>query len=126
ALSGLAVQYPRPRLVWTDSSDETIRIATGMERPAFLDLIRNMERDPEHGRHVLHVSRKRRGVEVDTFVAFLTARYAGKPVPAPAGATPADDADALQAELERDLGIEDVPAPAKSRPRRTGKKGATR
>lgn len=77
AFAGL-VQAPQPRLVWSDSDDATIAMATGMVRTSFVDLLRIMDRDPEHGRHVLHVSRKRRGVEVDAFVAFLRARYGAR------------------------------------------------
>jgi hypothetical protein len=102
ALSGL-VQAPLPRLVWSDSDDTTIATATGMVRSSFLDLLRAMDRDPDHGHHVLHVTRKRRGVEVEAFVTFLRARYSGK---GPArDSAPADDAEEHTDGVDRVLAL---------------------
>jgi hypothetical protein len=92
AIGTVTMTAPPLRLVWSDSDDATIAIATGMVRAAFVDLLRVM--DPEHGRHVLQVSRKRRGVEVDAFVAFLRARYAARHealAAAPVGARDPED-----------------------------------
>jgi hypothetical protein len=78
-LAGMTVHAAPPRMVWIDSDEATIAAATGMRPPVFLEVLKLMEADPEHRRHVLKVSRKRRGVEVEHFVAFLRDRYAGRP-----------------------------------------------
>jgi hypothetical protein len=65
-------------MVWIDSPDDVIAAATGMERGAFLDLLKLMEADLEHKRHVFSVSRKRRGVETDRLLAFLRDRFTGQ------------------------------------------------
>jgi hypothetical protein len=109
-LDGMTWQAPRPALVWIDSDDATIAAATGMARGAFLETFKILEADPEYGRRALWISKKRRGVETEVFLAFIRARFAGRPAAAANDAEPASGVDAVL----REIGAERV-VPSRSR-----------
>ncbi len=102
------VHQPLPRMVWTDSDESTIRLATGLpSRDAFVELLRRVERDEEFRADVFRLSAKRRGIETERLVLFLRARHGGKSADhAAQDDAPASGVDRVLAEA----GMERVPA----------------
>ena len=101
ALGPVTVTAPPPALVSSDVGAEYV----GCTRAALVEHLSWMARSPRWRDRVIVASRKRRLAAPADVVASMRDRYAPTSTAAPA----ADDDAALDAALDRDLGIIDAP-----------------
>jgi hypothetical protein len=64
-----------PLIVWSSSPDDVIAV-TGLDRRDFREALKAMDDDPVHKRHVINLNRKKRGAEIEHFLAFVRSRTA--------------------------------------------------